>query len=320
MVSARCGVAFGPRCPDGTGHEAGNEAGYIVGFHECTWGAADAPIYPRGYEMRVIAVYDATAYISGAMAQMQMDGHVLDTGAASQRAAYQRATAAASPSSRARPRTRHDAPSTAQSTARALPARLPASSPLEHDYEAGSPRHRTFDEADSPRHRTFDEAAGSPRYRTFVVRSAPIDLLYGEVYDKTQAPLTLPDDVIARYADGARDMAIESFALDLVDGDGVSVPLYRTYVHHCMIHTPSPTASTPRRPSAPHTLHTRPHTRVLTVRTVRALSHAGPRLAPSRGAQTRSRSTRRSACPTPSPARPALATARAPSSARRRTN
>ena len=58
----------------GTGTEAGNENGHIVGFRECTWGSDDAPRLPRAHPMRVRAVYNATTHVSGAMARFLLAG------------------------------------------------------------------------------------------------------------------------------------------------------------------------------------------------------------------------------------------------------
>lgn len=53
----------------GTGTEPANERGYITGFRECTWGEGDGPTFPYGHPMRIIAVYNATRRITGAMAR-----------------------------------------------------------------------------------------------------------------------------------------------------------------------------------------------------------------------------------------------------------
>ena len=59
----------------GGGSEAGDERGYITGFRSCTWNAATAPRYARSHPMRMVAVYDASRYISGAMARFVTAGH-----------------------------------------------------------------------------------------------------------------------------------------------------------------------------------------------------------------------------------------------------
>ena len=60
---------------EGTGRTAGNEEGYIVGFRETTWGQDDAPVYARGHPFRIIAIYNATSKITGAMARVLIAGH-----------------------------------------------------------------------------------------------------------------------------------------------------------------------------------------------------------------------------------------------------
>lgn len=59
----------------GTGTTPGNERGYITGFRETTWNVADAPVYEFGHPMRLIAIYNATTYTSGAMARVLLAGH-----------------------------------------------------------------------------------------------------------------------------------------------------------------------------------------------------------------------------------------------------
>ena len=59
----------------GTGLEAGNERGYLVGIRGCRWNRTSAPTFERGHPMRVTAAYDASEYITGAMAKINLMGH-----------------------------------------------------------------------------------------------------------------------------------------------------------------------------------------------------------------------------------------------------
>lgn len=62
----------------GTGVEAGNEAGYVTGFRICTWGAEDAPRFPRNHPIRISGLYSAARYIPGAMVVFKVMGHLPD--------------------------------------------------------------------------------------------------------------------------------------------------------------------------------------------------------------------------------------------------
>ena len=59
----------------GSGNNAGNEAGYLVGFRECIFGASEAPLIAPGHPLRIISYYNATKHITGAMATMQLKVH-----------------------------------------------------------------------------------------------------------------------------------------------------------------------------------------------------------------------------------------------------
>lgn len=52
----------------GTGTEAGNEKGYIVGQKSCGWSAADAPRLESGRQLRSTFVYNASRHQTGLMA------------------------------------------------------------------------------------------------------------------------------------------------------------------------------------------------------------------------------------------------------------
>ena len=56
----------------GTGTEAGNEVGYVVGLTPCAWGEDDAPVLTVGEPMRVTAVYNASRYQYGVMATWKL--------------------------------------------------------------------------------------------------------------------------------------------------------------------------------------------------------------------------------------------------------
>jgi len=61
----------------GSGRTAGNEAGYIVGFRECIFGVHEAPQIAPGHPLRITSYYNATRYITGAMAHMQLKAHAV---------------------------------------------------------------------------------------------------------------------------------------------------------------------------------------------------------------------------------------------------
>jgi len=76
---------------------------------------------------------------------------------------------------------------------------------------------------------------------SFTLYSEPINLRYGQVHtyrasDGQRAGWRLPADVIARYADGSRQMAIRAYEFDFVrrhpDGTETAVPEYELYDHH----------------------------------------------------------------------------------------
>mmetsp|Transcript_63018 Transcript_63018/g.150120 ORF Transcript_63018/g.150120 Transcript_63018/m.150120 type:complete len:484 (+) Transcript_63018:98-1549(+) len=79
---------------------------------------------------------------------------------------------------------------------------------------------------------------------SFTVYSDPIELRYGEVYNKMQtdggyAAHMLPADVVARYASGDKKMAITNFTMDMVriaaDGTETPVLLSDHYLHHYIL-------------------------------------------------------------------------------------
>ena len=53
----------------GTGREAGNEEGYIVGLGMCTWSVEGVPEYRNDHPFRLIAAYNASEPRTGVMAQ-----------------------------------------------------------------------------------------------------------------------------------------------------------------------------------------------------------------------------------------------------------
>jgi len=53
----------------GTGREAGNEEGYLVGVGACQWAGDDAPVFQRDHPMRIVAAYNSSAERFGAMLQ-----------------------------------------------------------------------------------------------------------------------------------------------------------------------------------------------------------------------------------------------------------
>jgi len=80
-------------------------------------------------------------------------------------------------------------------------------------------------------------AAAAPL--NFTLLSAPVKLRYGEVYNRMQDPMPLPSDVVSRFADGDKVMAVSGFEVDMVriaaDGTESKVPLYDHYVHHYIL-------------------------------------------------------------------------------------
>jgi hypothetical protein len=86
-------------------------------------------------------------------------------------------------------------------------------------------------------------AAGE--YGKFTVTSLPVELRYGEVHNKVQydpqiGGLALPSDVVERYADGKKLMAITGFDPEMVrvhpNGEETKVLLSDHYVHHYILH------------------------------------------------------------------------------------
>ena len=53
----------------GTGMQAGNERGYLVGTRSCTWDLSDAPRLPPSRLLRTIATYDARSHQYGVMSE-----------------------------------------------------------------------------------------------------------------------------------------------------------------------------------------------------------------------------------------------------------
>jgi len=72
--------------------------------------------------------------------------------------------------------------------------------------------------------------AAPPKTRTIEILSDPIVLKYGEVHNRYQEPLALPEDVVAQFANGT--MAIVDYKLDVVYENGSRVPLTDIYQHH----------------------------------------------------------------------------------------
>ena len=54
--------------------------------------------------------------------------------------------------------------------------------------------------------------------RTIEILSSPIVLKYGEVHNRWQEPIPLPEDVIAQFANGT--MALVDYKLDIVYANG----------------------------------------------------------------------------------------------------
>eukprot|EP00449_Zooxanthella_nutricula_P035404 CAMPEP_0198615388 /NCGR_PEP_ID=MMETSP1462-20131121/159370_1 /TAXON_ID=1333877 /ORGANISM="Brandtodinium nutriculum, Strain RCC3387" /LENGTH=324 /DNA_ID=CAMNT_0044347187 /DNA_START=73 /DNA_END=1044 /DNA_ORIENTATION=+ len=73
----------------------------------------------------------------------------------------------------------------------------------------------------------------------FTMFSAPVKLRYGEVYNRMQDPMPLPLDVVARFADGEKAMALIGFNVDMVrtgaDGNETRVALNDHYLHHYIL-------------------------------------------------------------------------------------
>lgn len=81
--------------------------------------------------------------------------------------------------------------------------------------------------------------------RSFTMYSQPIELRYGEVYNKMQSDGSyddhmLPQDVIERYQSGEKTMAIKGFTVDMVrrtaDGHETPVLLSDHYLHHYILY------------------------------------------------------------------------------------
>jgi len=74
----------------------------------------------------------------------------------------------------------------------------------------------------------------------FTVFSRPVQLRYGEVHNKLQDPMKLPEEVVARYADGKKVMALIGFDIDMVrrapDGSETRVKLDDHYLHHYILY------------------------------------------------------------------------------------
>merc|ERR1712037_37074 len=77
---------------------------------------------------------------------------------------------------------------------------------------------------------TATAVTAAPSTRTIEILSSPIVLKYGEVHNRYQEPLALPEDVVAHFANGT--MAIVDYKLDVVYENGSRVPLYDVYNHH----------------------------------------------------------------------------------------
>lgn len=79
----------------------------------------------------------------------------------------------------------------------------------------------------------------------FTIYSQPIELRYGEVYNKvqvdgTQSDHMLPEDVIKRYESGEKTMAVTGFTVDIVRktaaGEETPVKLSDHYLHHYLLY------------------------------------------------------------------------------------
>ena len=77
---------------------------------------------------------------------------------------------------------------------------------------------------------TATAVTAAPSTRTIEILSSPIVLKYGEVHNRYQEPLALPEDVVAHFANGT--MAIVDYKLDVVYENGSRVPLTDIYQHH----------------------------------------------------------------------------------------
>lgn len=77
-----------------------------------------------------------------------------------------------------------------------------------------------------------------PSSHTFVLYSEPMDLQLGQVGSRYTAATPLPNDVVARFAGGSKDMALYGLKIDVVrrlpNGDEESVPLSEVYIHHIL--------------------------------------------------------------------------------------
>jgi len=75
--------------------------------------------------------------------------------------------------------------------------------------------------------------------QSFTVYSEPIKLRYGEVYNKKQGPMALPQNIVERYFDQRKAMAITGFDVDMVrkDAEGTEskVKLTDHYLHHYIL-------------------------------------------------------------------------------------
>ena len=61
-------------------------------------------------------------------------------------------------------------------------------------------------------------AAPLPKTRTIEILSSPISFKYGEVHNRWQEPIPLPEDVVAQFANGT--MALVDYKLDIVYANG----------------------------------------------------------------------------------------------------
>lgn len=75
--------------------------------------------------------------------------------------------------------------------------------------------------------------------QSFTVYSEPIKLRYGEVYNKKQGPMALPQNIVERYFDQGKAMAITGFDVDMVRKDAAGtetrVKLSDHYLHHYIL-------------------------------------------------------------------------------------
>mmetsp|Transcript_58584 Transcript_58584/g.128660 ORF Transcript_58584/g.128660 Transcript_58584/m.128660 type:complete len:479 (-) Transcript_58584:25-1461(-) len=74
----------------------------------------------------------------------------------------------------------------------------------------------------------------------FTVVSEPIRLRYGQVHNRMMNAARLPEDVIARYADGSKQFAVSGFDVDMVrideNGKETKVLLDDHYLHHYILY------------------------------------------------------------------------------------